>query len=211
MENKVDNQLEQDFIVAIMKIHPDYWIWLGGSYVETEERFVWNHSGRPAGQEYRMNCYLVEVDNQFEQDFIVAIMKIYPDYWIWLGGSYEETEERFVWNHSGRPAGQEYQMNSYLVEVDNQFEQDFIVVIMKIHPDYWIWLGGSCIETEERFVWNHSGRPAGQECRMNSYLVEADNQFEQDFIVAIMKIHHNYWIWLGGSYVETEERFVWNH
>ena len=105
---KVDNQLEQDFIVAIMKIHPDYWIWLGGSYVETEERFVWNHSGRPAGQEYRMNCYLVEVDNQFEQDFIFATTKIHHDYLIWLGGSYVETEEKFVWNHSGRPAGQEY-------------------------------------------------------------------------------------------------------
>ena len=104
---KVDNQIDQDFIVAIMKIHPDYWIWLGGSYEETEERFVWNHSGRPAGQEYQMNSYLVEVDNQFEQDFIVVIMKIHHDYWIWLGGSYEETEERFVWNHSGRPAGQE--------------------------------------------------------------------------------------------------------
>ena len=53
---------------------------------------MWNHSGRPAGQEYRMNSYLVEVDNQFEQDFIVAIMKIHPDYWIWLGGPYVETE-----------------------------------------------------------------------------------------------------------------------
>ena len=58
-----------------------------------------------------MNSYLVEVDNQLEQDFIVAIMKIHPYSWIWLGGSYEETEERFVWNHSGRPAGQEYQIN----------------------------------------------------------------------------------------------------
>ena len=107
------------------------------------KKFVWNHSGRPAGQEYRMNSYLVEVDDQFEQDFIVAIMKIHHDYWIWLGGSYVETEESFVWNHSGRPAGQPYRMNSYLVEVDNQLEQDFIVAIMKIHPYYWIGLGGS--------------------------------------------------------------------
>ena len=83
-----------------------------------------------------MNSYLVEVDDQLEQDFIVAIMKIHPNYWIWLGGSYVEIKERFVWNHSGRPAGQEYRINSYLVEVDNQFEQDFMVVIMKIHPDY---------------------------------------------------------------------------
>ena len=36
---------------------------------------MWNHSARPAGQEYRMNSYLVEVDNQLEQDFIVAITK----------------------------------------------------------------------------------------------------------------------------------------
>ena len=71
---------------------------------------MWNHSGRPAGQECRMNSYLVEVDNQFEQDFIVAIMKIHPDYWIWLGSSYVETIERFMWNHSGRSAGHEYQM-----------------------------------------------------------------------------------------------------
>ena len=150
---------------------------------------MWNHSGRPAGQEYRMNSYLVEIEDQFEQDFIDAILKIHHDYWIWLGGSYVETEEKFVWNHSGRPAGQEYRMNSYLVEVDDQFEQDFIVAIMKIHHDYWIWIGGSYVETEERFVWNHSGRPAGQPYRMNSYLVEVDNQLEQDFIVAIMKIH----------------------
>ena len=39
-----------------------------------------------------------------------------------------------MWNHSGRPARQEYQMNSYLVDEDNQLEQDFIVAIMKIHP-----------------------------------------------------------------------------
>ena len=55
-----------------------------------------------------MNSYLVEVEDQFEQNFINAIMIIHRDYWIWLGGSYVETEEKFVWNHSGRPAGQPY-------------------------------------------------------------------------------------------------------
>ena len=65
-----------------MKIHPDFWMWLGGSHVETEERFVWNHSGRPAGHEYLMNSYLVEVNNQLEQDLLVAIMKIHTYYWI---------------------------------------------------------------------------------------------------------------------------------
>ena len=65
-----------------MKIHPDFWMWLGGSHVETEERFVWNHSERPAGHEYLTNSYLVEVNNQLEQDLLVAIMKIHTYYWI---------------------------------------------------------------------------------------------------------------------------------
>ena len=47
-----------------MKIHPDFRIWLEVSVVKTESRFVWNNSGRPAGQEYQMNIYLVEEDNR---------------------------------------------------------------------------------------------------------------------------------------------------
>ena len=53
-------------------------------------------------------------------------------------------------------------MYSYLVEVDDQPEQDIIVSIIWKSLVCVIWLGASYFEIEGRLVWNHSGRPVGK-------------------------------------------------
>ena len=53
-------------------------------------------------------------------------------------------------------------MDSYLVEVDNQPEQDFIVSIMKENDIRSMWLGGSDVDTKGKWVWNHSGKLVGK-------------------------------------------------
>ena len=52
-------------------------------------------------------------------------------------------------------------MGSYLVEVDNQPEQDFIVSIMKENDIRSMWLGGSDVSMGE-WEWNHSGKLVGK-------------------------------------------------
>ena len=47
--------------------------------------------------------------------------------------------------------------------------------------------------------------------RMNSYLVEVDDQPEHNIIVSIMWENLVCVIWPGASYVEAEGRLVWNH
>ena len=56
----------------------------------------------------RMNSYLVEVDDQHEQDFIASIMKENTVYRLWVGASFVERERQFVWKHSGRPVADGY-------------------------------------------------------------------------------------------------------
>ena len=54
-------------------------------------------------------------------------------------------------------------MDSYLVEIGDQPEQDFVASIM-IENDKWrMWLGGSDIKIEGNWIWNHSGKLVGQD------------------------------------------------
>ena len=54
-----------------------------------------------------MGSYLVEVDNQPEQDFIVSIMKENDIRSMWLGGS-DGSMGEWEWNHSGKLVGKSY-------------------------------------------------------------------------------------------------------
>ena len=56
----------------------------------------------------RMSSYLVEVDDQPEQDFLESIMKENDVYATWLGASFVESERQVVWKHSGRPVADGY-------------------------------------------------------------------------------------------------------
>ena len=53
-------------------------------------------------------------------------------------------------------------MNSYLAEVNDASEHDLIASIMVENGESKLWLGGSDLEVEGKFVWVHSGRPVAE-------------------------------------------------
>ena len=54
-------------------------------------------------------------------------------------------------------------MDSYLAEIEDKPEHDFVASIMRENDKWSMWLGGSEIKIEGNWIWNHSGKLVGQD------------------------------------------------
>ena len=72
---------------------------------------------------------------------------------------YEFVVKKATWSEAIRSCAG---MNSYLAEVNYESEHNFIASIMVENGESKLWLGGSGLEREGKFVWDHSGSPVGE-------------------------------------------------
>ena len=83
-------------------------------------------------------------------------------------------------------------MDSYLVEIDDKPEHDFVASIMRENYKVSMWLGGSEIKIEGNWIWNHSGKLVGQD---NELWLEGRPYSEHYYNCLMMGIEYDGYKW----------------
>ena len=83
-------------------------------------------------------------------------------------------------------------MDSYLVEIEDKPEQDFVGSIMRENDKWYMWLGGSDIKDEGNWIWNHSGKLVGQD---NELWLEGRPYSEHYYNCLSMSIKYDSFKW----------------
>ena len=96
--------LEMELIRSHCPLNTD-WVHGNSCYKLVKMEATWSEAVSECA---RMNGYLVEVNDQSEEDFLKSIRKENTVYRLWLGASFVGSERPFVWKHSGRPVADGY-------------------------------------------------------------------------------------------------------
>ena len=105
-----------------------------------------------------------------------------PDEKYHAGSCYKYVDEYVSWTEAVENCTG---MNSYLVEINDIPEFDFIQSLMKENYISIMWVGASYQETKSAFVWNNSGQPVGDFLPLWQY----EAYFDLGSLCVYMNIH----------------------
>ena len=164
--NKVDEHIN-----SCQKINSDTLRIANSKLDALEQRVIDKQSGfndklvNLESQNEALEQRLIDKQSNFENKIVnlekeLGALVCQPDEKYHAGSCYKYVAECVSWTEAVENCTG---MNSYLLEINDIPELDFIRSLMMMKENYYygMWVGASYQETESAYVWNNSGQPVG--------------------------------------------------